>query len=125
VPATTKFLTHYSARLEHTDGTITIKSKKFEKEDLNPRKAVNAGVALLPGDRTGASGVLLATLTDNVGMPVLSKYFRAGRLRKNKLKKDVGELLRRFDVKPPVPGIELRNFLVEISKKPCLLSGFK
>ena len=95
--------------LEHTDGTITIKNKKFEKEDLTPRKAVNAGVALLPGDRTGASGVLLATLTDNVGMPVLQKYFSSGLLRKNKLKKDVGELLRRFDVKPPVPGIELRK----------------
>ena len=95
--------------LEHSDGTITIKNKKFEKEELNPRKAVNSGVALLPGDRTGASGVLTATLTDNVGMPVLSKYFSAGRLRRKKLKKDVGELLRRFDVKPPVPGIELRK----------------
>ena len=95
--------------LEHTDGTITIKNKKFEKEDLTPRKAVNQGVALLPGDRTGASGVLLATLTDNLGMPVLRKYFIGGLLRRNKLKKDVGELLRRFDVNPPVPGIELRK----------------
>jgi ABC-type Mn2+/Zn2+ transport system ATPase subunit len=95
--------------LEHSDGTITIKNKKYEKEDLNPRKAVSQGVALLPGDRTGASGVLLATLTDNVGMPVLRKYFSGGLLRRNKLKKDVGELLRRFDVNPPVPGIELRK----------------
>jgi ribose transport system ATP-binding protein len=95
--------------LEHTAGTITIKNKKYEKEDLTPRKAVNQGVALLPGDRTGASGVLLATLTDNVGMPVLSKYFSGGLLRRNKLKKDVGELLRRFDVNPPVAGIELRK----------------
>jgi hypothetical protein len=58
-------------------------------------------------------------------MPVLSKYFTAGRLRKNKLKKDVGELLRRFDVKPPVPGIELRKFPVEISRKLCWPSGFR
>ena len=70
---------------------------------------MSQGVALLPGDRTGASGVLLATLTDNVGMPVLRKYFNSGLLRRNKLKKDVGELLRRFDVNPPVPGIELRK----------------
>ena len=95
--------------LEHSDGTITIKNKKYEKEELNPRKAVSQGVALLPGDRTGASGVLLATLTDNVGMPVLRKYFNGGLLRRGKLKKDVGELLRRFDVNPPVPGIELRK----------------
>ena len=95
--------------LELTDGTITIKNKKYEKGDLTPRKAVDLGIGLLPGDRLGASGVSTATLTDNVGMPVLGKYFKKGFLRREKLKKNVRELLIRFDVKPPVPGIELRK----------------
>ncbi|MDA3022394.1 MAG: hypothetical protein O2943_07020 [Actinomycetota bacterium] len=73
-----------SSALEHSDGTVTIKNRKYEKEELNPRKSVSQGVALLPGDRAGASGVLLATLTDNVGIPVLGNYFSGGLLRRNK-----------------------------------------
>jgi ribose transport system ATP-binding protein len=83
-------------------GAITVGGRSFTR--VTPTTMRKAGIALLPADRQRASGVPRATVLENVTLPTLPSYFRGGLLRHRRERREVLDLLRRFDVRPPDPG---------------------
>ncbi len=83
-----------------TSGTIAIGSRQIDQAELSPVRAMRAGIALLPADRREASGVPDALVRENVGLPILRRFFRRGLLNQRQERNHVDRLLRQFDVKP-------------------------
>lgn len=65
-----------------------------------PRHMRAAGVTLLPADRAGSSGVLSASVGDNLTLPVLKRFFQTGVLRHKREARASHALLTRYDVRP-------------------------
>ena len=72
---------------------------------LTPDRALAAGIALLPADRSrdGAAGSL--SVAANVTLPVLDRYRSGAGLDRRRLRGEVAELLAAHDVRPPQPGL--------------------
>jgi ribose transport system ATP-binding protein len=70
---------------------------------ITPERALGAGVALLPGDRLRDGGVASLSLASNVMLPVLRRYTSRLRLRRDRMSRDAGLLLRRHGVQPADP----------------------
>jgi ribose transport system ATP-binding protein len=66
-----------------------------------PRRSVAAGMALVPADREAAGSVRVASVSENLTIGVIRRFFRAGFLRKQAEKSHVDALLQDFDVYPP------------------------
>ncbi len=58
------------------------------------------GVALVPADRARASGALLASIMENLSLPVLRGFFRGGVLRGREERANALRLVEQFDVRP-------------------------
>ena len=71
--------------------------------ELTPAKTMQAGMAFLPADRQRQSGILKATLLENVSMASRSRFMRNFSLRHDLERSAVLTLLQRFDVRPPDP----------------------
>ena len=91
-------------------GSITIKGKTYPVEDLTPRRAIEAGVALLPGDRKTQGGVAIASGTENVTLPTIATDFINGILRPRRENKRASRMLAEFSVVPPEPERVLATF---------------
>jgi ribose transport system ATP-binding protein len=72
-----------------------------------PERSKGAGVALLPADRQGQSGILGATVRENVTMPALTDYRRRWGLDHARERADVRSDLERFTVQPRDPERKL------------------
>lgn len=85
-------------------GELRVGEQRLPAGRMTPGRAMEAGLALVPGNRLrdGVAGGL--TVGENVSLPVLRRHFRGGRLRQREERSRVGELLRRFDVRPPDAG---------------------
>ncbi len=88
-------------------GTVQIGSTTLDAGDLTPRRVMAAGMAFLPADRQRNSGVGDLDLTQNVSLPVLSRYFHGGRLRHRTERTRAAELLVEYNVRPPSPDAPL------------------
>lgn len=82
-------------------GDVEIGGRRLQR--LTPTAVRDAGVALLPADRTHQSGTAAATVLENLTLPDVSKYFRRGRLRHRRERNAVRELLETFAVQPAEP----------------------
>jgi ribose transport system ATP-binding protein len=81
-------------------GAIAVGDQVFKQAEFSPRLAMRAGIALLPADRRDASGVAAASVRENVSLPVLRKFFRAGILDQRKERCHVDQLLQDFEIRP-------------------------
>ncbi|MGH2937592.1 MAG: sugar ABC transporter ATP-binding protein [Solirubrobacterales bacterium] len=61
--------------------------------------AMDAGIALVPEDRLGEAALLDQTITENLSVVRLSRYFRGGLLRSGSAEREAAEACRRFGVK--------------------------
>ncbi len=86
-------------------GVVRIGKREFEARKVNPRKAMDYGVALIPGDRLVSGGVAGQSTSSNLTLPTISNYFRGGRLQLRREKREAAEALRRFSVRPPDPNL--------------------
>jgi ribose transport system ATP-binding protein len=75
--------------------------------EMNPRRAMGLGFALLPGDRQGASGIDSLPIVDNVFLPDVARFFRAGRIRNGAMVKEARALGAAFEVRPNDPHLRL------------------
>jgi ribose transport system ATP-binding protein len=82
------------------DGTVVVGTAEVPPR---PDAMRRAGVALLPADRSRASGVGSASVLENVTLPVLNGFFTGGRLRKGAERARVLALLTQFGVQPLDP----------------------
>lgn len=71
---------------------------------LTPRKAMAAGMALIPADRkrTGSIGTL--SVADNITGHVLGQHTTAGVLSLGRLRGHAAQLMEEYDVRPRDPG---------------------
>lgn len=75
--------------------------------ELDPKRAIDLGFALLPGDRNGASGVGSLPIYENMLLPDLGRFFRGGRLDNGAMKREALRLGTEFEVKPNDPQMKL------------------
>ena len=75
--------------------------------DMTPRRAMDLGFALLPGDRQGASGVDSLPIVDNMFLPDIGRFFRGGRMRNTAMVKEARDLGAAFEVRPNDPHLRL------------------
>ena len=75
--------------------------------DMTPRRALDLGLALLPGDRQGASGVDSLTILDNMLLPDIGRFFRGGRLDHGAMRREASSLGNSFEVTPNDPLAKL------------------
>jgi ribose transport system ATP-binding protein len=75
--------------------------------DLTPSRAIDLDLALLPGDRQGASGVDSLPIVDNMFLPDLGRFFTGGLLRNGRMKREARQLGEAFEVRPNDPLLKL------------------
>lgn len=75
--------------------------------ELSPRRAIDLDLALLPGDRQGASGVDSLPIVDNMFLPDLDRFFAGGLLRNGRMKREARDLGAAFEVRPNDPLLKL------------------
>jgi ribose transport system ATP-binding protein len=90
-------------------GEVELNGTTLPVKDMSPRTAMGAGVALLPGDRQGASGAGSLSVRENVTLPTVNRFFSGGVLRPKRERARVLELLRAYDVRPVAPSRKLET----------------
>jgi ribose transport system ATP-binding protein len=87
-------------------GRLVLDGREIDLTALDPRRAVASGIALIPADRQRSGAVGSLSITDNVTLPRLPDFRRAGLLRRGAMHRDAGGLMSRFDVRPGEPRAE-------------------
>jgi ribose transport system ATP-binding protein len=90
-------------------GAMVIEGTEVGVAEVSPRTAMRAGMALLPGDRQGASGAGGLTVKENVTLPTVDRFFNGGFLRPRREQAHVFEVLRQYDVRPVAPARKLET----------------
>lgn len=75
--------------------------------DLSPRAAIDMGFALLPADRQSESGVGSLPIVDNMFLPDVGRFFRAGRMRNGAMIREARALGVAYEVRPNDPRLKL------------------
>jgi ribose transport system ATP-binding protein len=88
------------------EGRLVMDGRERDLTGLDPHRALDAGIALIPADRQRSGAVGSLSVTDNVTLPRLPAYRRAGVLRRGAMHRDTGGLMGRFDVRPGDPRAE-------------------
>lgn len=70
---------------------------------LDPTAAVEAGVALVPGNRQKGSAVFPFTVRENTTLPVLARYRTGVRISARREEADTRRWIERLEVQPPDP----------------------
>jgi ribose transport system ATP-binding protein len=90
-------------------GEIALDEGEAPVVEMSPRRAMRAGMALLPGDRQGASGAGNLSVKENVTLPTVDQFFSGGFLRSRREQARVLEILRQYDVRPVAPPRKLET----------------
>ncbi len=106
-------------------GEVDVDGETIEVARLTPRAAMEAGVALVPADRQGASGAGLLSVRENLTLPVLERFFVSGVLRPRREVAHVRSVLAQYGVQPPVPGRPLGTLSGGNQQKALLAKWFQ
>lgn len=90
-------------------GEIVIGERRMVAGEISPQRMMAAGMALLPADRQGASGVGRLSVGENVTLPVIDEFVSHAFLHHGWERSRVSQLLRAYDVRPPSPSRELET----------------
>lgn len=74
-----------------------------------PRQALEKDIVFLPVDRLTRGGHAGTTVRQNLTLPVVSRYFKGGFIRKSKETEAVDAILEEFAVKPPDSNVAFGN----------------
>ncbi|MBM3504988.1 MAG: sugar ABC transporter ATP-binding protein [Alphaproteobacteria bacterium] len=88
-------------------GTLALNGLLLSLPAMNPYWAVQLGIALLPGDRQGASGVGTLPIEDNVTLPVLDWFRRGLGLERRGMRAGAAALGQAYEVRPNRPDLNL------------------
>ena len=94
---------------EPATGEVELEGERMPVSEMSPRRAIVSGVALLPGDRQGASGAGTLSVRENVTLPTVHRFFNGGFLRPKHERARVLEILRQYDVRPVAPARKLET----------------
>ena len=85
-------------------GQLVIDGDAFDLARLDPRRAIEAGIGLIPADRLAAGAVGEVNVAHNVPLPVLGTRYPAWRLPLRAMSAEAERLAREYDVRPPDPN---------------------
>lgn len=105
-------------------GALEINGRRHDLQRVSPRKAIEAGLALSPGNRRRDGGVGSATVTENLTLPSLGSYFWRGRLQYGRERRNVADMIRDFRVVPPDPAAALGTLSGGNQQKALLAKWF-
>ncbi len=89
-------------------GEISIEGgAPFAQTSLSPKRSIEMGLALLPADRPGASGVDSLPIVDNMFLPDVGRFFRGGLMRNGAMVREARALGTTFEVRPNDPSLKL------------------
>ncbi|MDQ7911224.1 sugar ABC transporter ATP-binding protein [Phytohabitans sp. ZYX-F-186] len=81
-------------------GHLTVAGRRYPVARFAPFDAVEAGIALVPGDRARDGAALSMSVQDNISLRVLHRYRSRLGLRWGRLRADSATLLDEYDVRP-------------------------
>lgn len=96
----------FGARPAHS-GRLMLDGHAFDLKGMTPARAVARGMALLPADRQGASGVDVLSVAENMLLPDLGRFFRRGILDRRGIAARAAELGSLYEVRPNDPALRL------------------
>ncbi len=89
-------------------GTVSIDGgQPIDLADLTPKRAMGLKFALLPGDRQKEGGVGTLSVTENMFLPDLKRFYRRGRLDGRTMVREARSLSTAYQVYPPNPAMTL------------------
>lgn len=106
-------------------GTVDAGTGTQDARRLLPRKAMRAGLVLVPGNRLRDGAVAAASVTENVTLPTLGDHFKTGWLRKRDERNSVGRTLVEYGVTPPEPRLPLGSLSGGNQQKALLAKWFR
>jgi ribose transport system ATP-binding protein len=89
-------------------GQVEIDGATYDLAKMDPQSALDAGFALIPGDRQNEGSIGSMTVGDNVMLQVLDDYGSL-RLPLRKIRKDAETQLSEFDVRPSDPQLQYHS----------------
>jgi ribose transport system ATP-binding protein len=89
-------------------GILRIGETSYSLTEINPVRAVESGIALIPVDRRGQGLVEDLSLVENISLPVL-KHFGPWHLQHVNLRRATENLVRNFEVRPADPDNRVGN----------------
>jgi ribose transport system ATP-binding protein len=89
-------------------GQLTTSGATYDLAAMTPKRALGAGMALIPADRQRDGAVGSLTIGNNVMMQVMDQY-QPMNLQLRKMSKRAGELLKEYDVRPNDPGLAYQS----------------
>jgi ribose transport system ATP-binding protein len=90
-------------------GTLKVGEHSYAAPAMTPAAAIAAGIAFLPADRLGESGIGGLSVADNAMLPVLDEFMRGGFLSRPAMTARTRELGEVYQVRPNVPGMLLEG----------------
>jgi ribose transport system ATP-binding protein len=91
-------------------GTVEIAGASNPAKTMTPHAAIAKGLALLPADRLARAGVADLSATDNLTLPILSRFRAALGLDWPAMRTWSAGQCAIYEVRPNRPDFELRNF---------------
>ena len=88
-------------------GRLSLAGQADDLAAMTPRRALARGMALLPGDRQGASGIDALPVVDNVFLPDLTRFLHGLRLQRGAMLREAAALGVRYQVQPNDPALPL------------------
>ncbi|MDF2797634.1 MAG: rbsA 2 [Devosia sp.] len=98
----------YGAR-PASDGTLTLGGTEAPLAGMTPARAMQMGVVLVPGDRQGAAIAESLSVAENMALPALGRRIPNFCASGSAVLAIARDLVRRFDVKPPVPDMAIKG----------------
>jgi ribose transport system ATP-binding protein len=88
-------------------GAVSLGAGEVSLAGMNPARALDMGMALLPGDRNGASGIGSLPVFDNMFLPDMERFFQGGFMRFGRLRREAKTLGETYQVRPNDPDMVL------------------
>jgi ribose transport system ATP-binding protein len=86
-------------------GSVEIDGETLRLPAMDPVKAIAHHMALIPADRQRDGSVGSISVRDNAMLRILDRYSTWRGLNRRRIARDSEDILQRYDVRPPIPGI--------------------
>lgn len=90
-------------------GEVVVDGERSPVSALTPRRNIERGVGLVPGNRLADGLATDVTLWENMFFLVNKQHFRRGFLRRSEIRAAGARACAEFDVLPPDPGTAVSN----------------
>lgn len=91
-------------------GKIDVKGRTHDLTRMTPRTAVAMGIGFVPGDRLKQGCISSLTAMENVGTPVVRRFWRRGRIDISTMREHTRSLMTELGTNPSRPDLDLDAF---------------